>query len=255
MCCHDEIMGLNDAAFSLSSCDSMWGVYKADVFWKSLAQTVPLVFIVVPSFTPAGAATLVSPGSYSLLDGKRQLGLFHRQYTIVSGSPVGCDTSDAAWVPPWKEKTVSAALSAPTTALQRSLLPIPNAQHHPAFQGVLVVSCCVNLPRLLLFWGLYTARPSPPASVRGYRCRTHRWENSQDFCVHLLHTFASALFRFAFFQWERNKKHLTLSPPQGPNAAVQSCKMPSLHLCITATSLELCFNLTARRAFLNLDNF
>lgn len=133
--------------------------------------------------------------------------------------------------------------------------PIPNAQHHPAFQGVSVMSCRVNLPRQLLFWGWYKARPSPPASVRGYWCRTRRCENSQDLHVHLLHTFASALFRFAFFQRERNKKHLTLRPPQGPNAAVQSCKMPSLHLFITATSLELCFNLTARRAFLNLDNF
>lgn len=135
MCCRDEIMGLNDAAFSLSFCDSMWGVYMADVFWKSLAQTVPLVFIVVPSFTPAGAATLVSPGSYSLLDGKRQLGLFHQQYNTVSSSPVGCHMSDAAWVPPWKEKTVSAALSAPTTALLRSLLPHPQRTAPPSFPG------------------------------------------------------------------------------------------------------------------------
>lgn len=29
--------------------------------------------------------------------------------------------------------------------------PIPNAPHHPAFQGVSITSCCVNLPRLLLF--------------------------------------------------------------------------------------------------------
>lgn len=173
MCCRDKIMGLNDADFSLRSCDLMWGVYKGDVFWKSLAPTVWLGFIVLPGFTPPGAARLVSPGSYSLLDGKRQLDLFHWQYNIVSGSPVRCDTSDPAWVPPWKEKTVSTPLSASTTALQQCLLPIPNAQHHPAFRGVSIMSCCVILPRLLLFRHWYKSRPFPPESVRGYRCHTH----------------------------------------------------------------------------------
>lgn len=151
-----------------------------------------------------------------------------------------CDTGDAAWVPPWKEKTVSTHLSAPTIV----------------FQGVPIMSCCVNLPRLLLFWCWYKSRPSPPASVRWYRCHTHWWENSQDFCIHLLHIFALALFWFAFFWWERNKK-ASLQQPQDPSAAMQFCVchlVPSLHLCITAMRLELCFKLTTQCAFLNLGN-
>ena len=255
MCCCDEIMGLNDADFSLRSCDSMWGVYEADVFWKSLAQTVPLLFIVLPGFTPASAATLVSPGFYSLLDGKRQLRFyFTGSVTLLAAAPWA-----ATWVmlpgcPLGKKRLPSVHPPLPSNSAS---CPIPNTQHHPAFQGVSITSCCVNLPRLLLFWCWYKSRPSPPASVRGYRCHTHWWENSQDFCIHLLHIFALALFCFAFFQWERNKKAfypVTTSRSQCSNA-VLCHSMPSLHLCITAMSLELCFKLTARHAFLNLGNF
>lgn len=142
-------MGLNDADDSIKLfydsvlwfCDWMWGVCKAEDFLKSLAQIVPLlsVFCVVL----LGITMLLSPGSRSIPAAKRQWGLFiyffiylYWQYSIVNGSPVGRDRTDAAWVPSWKEKTTSTPLR---------VLP-PLSQIHSTTQLYRVFEH-VNLPR------------------------------------------------------------------------------------------------------------
>lgn len=139
------------------------------------------------------------------------------QYSIANGSPMGPGRSDAAWVPPWREKSTLIPLR-----VLPPLSPVHSTtQLYRVFEHVLL---CKS-PLLLLSW--YESRPPPPESVWGYPWHTHWWENSQGFCIYLLHIFGLTLFRFAFFQWG-TRKHLGLwaasRPPHSTAVLCQSCQ-------------------------------